>query len=519
VTSVKARSVHLYGHDFFDVLADRLTRPPRNAAGKPTWTGGNISWALVGEVLSRVAVNTPPVISRASIVDGDMLRVKLPLSEGSVNKATTSLLARELLLEDRSADLPDRRGGIGRRPIPLRLNHTRWFTVGVHVDERPDTSVRLTAVATTIDDRVLTEPLEIELTAGAIAGDHATRTAVLSMTIARLVGEVLDDKQLQARRLDKWLPWLGVGVVIGSPVHEGDTVPGAVNLQQELVDLLNIPVVVDNDANALAVRETYGTRVTERDFALVLVADAGVGSAFTVGGRVYRGSRGRAGEIGHIKVSPPGAEHFAARCSCQRGPHVDTYATPASIRRARQTAGREVYRTAGSALGQGIASLVDVVNPAQIVVFLPPVLAGQEHPEYRRAMHEELEQAFSAVRGGVLAGEDFTWDNVTLARAAAVRVFIEFIDHLCGLDGCLPITETQAGHRLGARDVVPIAGALMSGAVGAVVGGAIGSAWRMAGQRIKSVPLDDWSRERRRSAPPSGRARLGDAADLSHAPF
>lgn len=523
------------------------------------WTGGNVSWSLLGEVLSRVAVNTPPVISRASIVDGDMLRVKLPLSEGSVNKATTSLLARGLLIEDRSASLPDRRsGGTGRPPVPLRLNGTRWFTIGVHVDEHPDSSVTLTGVATSIDDQILTPPAEARLGAGALGPDHTSRTAALADAIAALVARIVDGADLRPRRFPGWLPWLGVGVAIGSPVHEGDTAKGtgagAGTLQERLVDLLNIPVVVDNDANALAVRETYGARVVERDFALIGVADAGVGSAFTVGGRVYRGSRGRAGEIGHMTVSPRGGDRFPAHCRCEGESHVETYATPAGLRAAllRLSAGgqpagddlieraraaarttgerdvTELFRTAGEALGRGVASLIDVINPAEIIAFLPPALtaaAGDDDlaviwkMEYREALELEIGRAFSKVPREVRAGREFVWDHHTLARAAGVRVFIEFIDHLCGLDGCLPVTETPAGPRLGVRDVVPIAGGLMFGAVGAVVGGAIGSAWFQAVQRVASVPLDDWSRGRRRPAPQPGVSRLGDAADLSRAPF
>ena len=66
---------------------------------------------------------------------------------------------------------------------------------------------------------------------------------------------------------------------------------------------LDMPVYVDNDVNVLGVLQTYRPDFPELDLAVIGVFDDGVGSALILGGLVYRGGRGMAGEIGHLQTS------------------------------------------------------------------------------------------------------------------------------------------------------------------------------------------------------------------------
>ena len=77
---------------------------------------------------------------------------------------------------------------------------------------------------------------------------------------------------------------------------------------------VNKPVVIDNDANAVALAELWFGRpevIDARDFILVLVAE-GVGTGIIFDGQVYRGQRGAAGEFGHMIIGP----HAPVPCSC-----------------------------------------------------------------------------------------------------------------------------------------------------------------------------------------------------------
>src|SRR6185436_3589997 len=75
-----------------------------------------------------------------------------------------------------------------------------------------------------------------------------------------------------------------------------------------------LPVIIDNDANAVALAELWFGRpeVSDaRDFILVLVAE-GVGTGIIFDGQVYRGQRGAAGEFGHMVIG----RGAPVPCSC-----------------------------------------------------------------------------------------------------------------------------------------------------------------------------------------------------------
>ena len=81
-----------------------------------------------------------------------------------------------------------------------------------------------------------------------------------------------------------------------------------------IASAVGLPVVIDNDANAVALAELWFGRpeVSDaRDFILVLVAE-GVGTGIIFDGQVYRGQRGAAGEFGHMVVGT----HAPVPCSC-----------------------------------------------------------------------------------------------------------------------------------------------------------------------------------------------------------
>ena len=77
---------------------------------------------------------------------------------------------------------------------------------------------------------------------------------------------------------------------------------------------IGLPVVIDNDANAVALAELWFGRPEvndARDFILVLVAE-GVGTGIIFDGQVYRGQRGAAGEFGHMVIG----RGAPVPCSC-----------------------------------------------------------------------------------------------------------------------------------------------------------------------------------------------------------
>lgn len=116
------------------------------------------------------------------------------------------------------------------------------------------------------------------------------------------------------------------GVVVQSPHHpEWRGFP----LQRTLRSRLGIRrVVIDNDANVVALGEArHGAAMGVPDF-LCLTLGSGIGGAVMLGGEIWRGIRGMAGEFGHMPARPGGR-----RCACGGRGCLEQYASAESLRR------------------------------------------------------------------------------------------------------------------------------------------------------------------------------------------
>jgi glucokinase-like ROK family protein len=194
---------------------------------------------------------------------------------------------------------------------------------------------------------------------------------------------------------------LGVGMAVPSPVDPARpdnlndvVVPTwkGINVGQALRKRFRVPVLIDNDANLGALAERWwGAGRDVDNFAYIKLA-TGIGAGFFVDGKVYRGASGVAGEVGHLSIDPGGAP-----CGCGlRGCLVTVVGAPALLRRATELlqehpdsalAGRDfgitvledaalagdalalqVVREAAEHLGIGVAGLLNLLNPAVVIV-------------------------------------------------------------------------------------------------------------------------------------------------------
>ena len=65
---------------------------------------------------------------------------------------------------------------------------------------------------------------------------------------------------------------------------------------------VEMPSIVENDANAFAFGEAYTNRDRRRGVTLFLVIESGVGGGIVIDGQLFRGGQGLAGEVGHIHM-------------------------------------------------------------------------------------------------------------------------------------------------------------------------------------------------------------------------
>ncbi|HUJ79092.1 MAG TPA: ROK family protein [Nitrospiria bacterium] len=115
------------------------------------------------------------------------------------------------------------------------------------------------------------------------------------------------------------------GLVVSSPNFTGwEGFP----LRDRLEAAISRPVVIENDANAAAVGEQWmGAAAGVKEFLFITIG-TGVGGGLVLGGRLWRGPGGRAGEFGHVKVEPQGE-----LCGCGSRGCLERYANAAALER------------------------------------------------------------------------------------------------------------------------------------------------------------------------------------------
>ena len=185
------------------------------------------------------------------------------------------------------------------------------------------------------------------------------------------------------------------GVVLSPPnLPSWDRVP-VTDMARER---LGVPAFLENDANACALAEwRWGAGRGTKNMAF-LTFGTGLGAGLILDGRLFRGTNGNAGEIGHMRLSPFGPSgygkegSFEGFCSgsgiaqiavtlgkraVQNGKKpqyytgswdsVTTKQVAAAAKRGDPTA-IEVFEACGTKLGEGLALMVDMLNPERIVI-------------------------------------------------------------------------------------------------------------------------------------------------------
>lgn len=311
--------------------------------------------------------------SRAQLGD------QVDLSRSKLAVEVDRLLETELVVAD---GLAASRGG--RRSHNIRLNpHLRFLGVDIG--------------ATSVDVAVTNAELEI---LGHINQPMDVRegpVAVFEQVLAMAA-------KLRATGLAEGFDGAGIGVPgpvrfpegipVAPPIMPGwDGFPVREALSQEL----GCPVMVDNDVNLMALGEQHaGVARTVADFLCVKIG-TGIGCGIVVGGEVYRGTTGSAGDIGHIQAVPDGRP-----CACGNRGCLEAHFSGAALARdateaaeqqlspelaarleangtlsavdvaaaaaAGDATALDLIREGGNRTGQVIAGLVSFFNPGLVVI-------------------------------------------------------------------------------------------------------------------------------------------------------
>lgn len=200
-----------------------------------------------------------------------------------------------------------------------------------------------------------------------------------------------------------------IGISCGGPLDAKNGIimsppnlPGwdNIHITEILAEKFGIPAYLCNDANACALAEWKYGAGRGTDNMIFLTFGTGFGAGIILDGRLYNGTSGMAGEIGHVRLSDYGpvgygkcgsAEGFCsggglaqigralARERLQRGEKLpycealsdlDLINAKILAESARQgdEVGLEAYRISGEMLGRTLSILIDLLNPEAIVI-------------------------------------------------------------------------------------------------------------------------------------------------------
>jgi predicted NBD/HSP70 family sugar kinase len=312
------------------------------------------------------------VLRRRAAVSRSELAELTGLSRTTVASVVADLQARGLVVERRD-DGDSAQTGRGRPPMLLSLNAAAGAALGITFGHE-----RLQVAVADLSSTVLAEraadldvdhePASAIRFAVALAEDALREAGIeRGQVVGAAVGlpSPVDRRTQQVYATPILSPWVGIDV------------------RDELSQALGLPVEVENDANLGALGEVFsGAARGFFDVAYVMLSD-GVGGGLVLGGQLYRGSAGIAGELGHVRLNDDGE---LCRCG-QRGCLETVASTGAVLRPLRRAHGddltfprvlelaaggdlgcRRVLNDAGRAVGRVLADVCNDLDPDAVVI-------------------------------------------------------------------------------------------------------------------------------------------------------
>jgi predicted NBD/HSP70 family sugar kinase/biotin operon repressor len=310
---------------------------------------------------------------RGSASRADLARLT-GLSRSTVSTLVADLQAGGLVVEQ--ADPRARAGGTpqqGRPPTLLTLDRSAGLVLGIDFGHEHVHVAIADLSRTILAERV--RELDVD------------RSAARALDVAvALADEVVTAADIDGDRI------LGAGVALSGPididngaVHAGKILPSWAGVRpvDELSARLGLHVHLDNDANLGALAEvTLGAGIGARD-AIYLMVSGGVGAGLIMGGELYRGSGGTAGELGHVLVDESGPICRCGNRGCLemmagghaivgllRPSHGDdlTLDEVMALCAGGDSGARRAIADAGIVLGRSVAAIVNAFNPELVIV-------------------------------------------------------------------------------------------------------------------------------------------------------
>ena len=329
---------------------------------KKTWNQHQVKKENKSLILETIIKNSP--ISRADIAN-----------QTGLNKGTVSSLVNDLLVEELIHESGPGKSSGGRRPVMLLFNQLAGCSIGI------DLGVNyLLGVLTDLNGNIL----------------HQKNIKFNNLTYEEIIDHLFKVIDLLVKAAPS-TPYGIIGIGIGVPgiVRKDGEILLAPNLNWKNVQLksiieetYNVPVIIENEANAGAYGEKkFGVGKNFNNIVYVSVG-IGIGVGLILNRKLYKGNSGFSGEMGHMTININGD-----KCRCGNIGCWELYASEQALVKNAENLGIKpvadeelsleslirlaenedentinLFAQIGDHIGVGINSIINTFNPEQIII-------------------------------------------------------------------------------------------------------------------------------------------------------
>ncbi|WP_166658876.1 ROK family transcriptional regulator [Kribbella sp. VKM Ac-2571] len=365
-------------------------------------------------VLSALRTRGP--LTRAQLAE------QTDLSRATLSSIVQTLLSKQALTERRGegpagAELRGR----GRPVSVLTLNPAGGLALGIDLGQR-----RIQVTISNVAHEFVAS--------GAVACAERTSWARRVQLALDLVDDLTTRHEISLTAL------AGVGVGIVGPVA-ADARSERVELVRETISArFGVPVHVDNNTRLAALAEAVWGAGSGVGSALYLRLSYGVGGGLVLGGRLFAGAGGAAGELGHITVDRDGPA-----CPCGGRGCLERYVSLTTLQAecndildARDQKARDLLADAGTRVGEVLAAACNTVNPEVVVIGGELTETGDHlfkplQAALRRYTHSQVHRTVRVTRAAL--GPD------AAARGGIALVLTTALDPLDPVDPLEPLDQ------------------------------------------------------------------------------
>lgn len=298
------------------------------------------------------------------------------LTPASVTQITTQLLSDGLLKE--LGVLRDNSRTAGRKKVLIDINAEHSFVLTANIEPRETVlavcNIKGQPVASVKDN----EPLVLRV--------FTDRGAEPEVFLKRICAQLKALTELMPEDAKNRISCVSVGITgivdtnAGLSLHAYGVWDRKVDIATVVFEELRLPVLVENNVDALAQAEIMFGLGRKTDDLLLIKWGPGVGCAIILDGEIFKGRRGKAAELGHYIVKKDGLQ-----CSCGRRGCLETEVSYSALTKRlsfEPDKFGEAYEDADSQTRSYIDSAIDlfarcVVNSSTIIAPTHIVLAGR----------------------------------------------------------------------------------------------------------------------------------------------